>query len=323
VASLLLLCAGARGSASLLLRLPDVALVLEDDGQRLGHEVLVEAVDVQQEERAGPVERLADARVLLQVELPDALDQRDDVPCQLLAHARDLELHDRELVGLVREVDVEVKAAALEGVGHLPGVVAREDDHRHVLAAQRAELGDAHLEVGQDLEQERLELGVGLVDLVDQQDDRLGRRDRAQQGARQQEAVAEEDVVLGGDLVDCFGERPGAADDLAELVLEDLRVEELLRVLPLVERLRLVEPLVALEPDELVAEGGRQDLRELGLPDAGRALHQNGLLQGVREVDDRADRPAGDVLERLEAGDDVVDGSEHGRVVRGTLTYAP
>jgi hypothetical protein len=42
----------------------------------------------------------------------------------------------------------------------------------------RAQLGDRDLEVGEDLEQHRLELLVGLVDLVDQQHDRLLGGDR-------------------------------------------------------------------------------------------------------------------------------------------------
>ena len=41
--------------------------------------------------------------------------------------------------------------------------------------ADRPELGDRYREVRQELEQERLELVVGAVDLVDQQHDRLGR----------------------------------------------------------------------------------------------------------------------------------------------------
>src|SRR5207244_8225774 len=42
----------------LLLRLADVTLVLEDGGERLGDELLVERLHVEQRERARPVERL-------------------------------------------------------------------------------------------------------------------------------------------------------------------------------------------------------------------------------------------------------------------------
>src|SRR5262245_22277563 len=57
----------------LLLRLPDVALVLEDGGERLRDQLLVERGDVQDGERLRPVERLADARRFLEVQLPDAV----------------------------------------------------------------------------------------------------------------------------------------------------------------------------------------------------------------------------------------------------------
>src|SRR6185369_14944001 len=82
----------------LLLRLADVGLVLEDDRQRVVDELVVERVHVQEKQRPCPVERLADAGMLLQVELPDALDERHDVAGELLTHAGDLELHDRQLV---------------------------------------------------------------------------------------------------------------------------------------------------------------------------------------------------------------------------------
>ena len=51
----------------------------------------------------------------------------------------------------------------------LAGPVRGEDDRGGRLGADRADLGDRHLEVGQQLEQEGLELLVGAVDLVDEQ----------------------------------------------------------------------------------------------------------------------------------------------------------
>ena len=85
-------------------------------------------------------------------------------------------------------------------------------------------------------------------------------------------------------------QRRGAGDHLADLVLEDLGVEELLGVLPLVERLGLVEPLVALEADQLVVERAGEHLGELGLADAGRPFDQDRLLEAARQVDDGRDR---------------------------------
>ena len=73
--------------------------------------------------------------------------------------------------------------------------------------AQRAELGHRDLEVGEHLEQEGLELGVGAVDLVDEQHAALGRADGAQQRTRQEEALGEERVLLRRQLVDRLGQR--------------------------------------------------------------------------------------------------------------------
>src|SRR5439155_24291758 len=58
----------------LLLRLADVAFVLEDDREGLGDERLVERLHVEKGQGLRPVERLADARGLLEVELADAMD---------------------------------------------------------------------------------------------------------------------------------------------------------------------------------------------------------------------------------------------------------
>jgi hypothetical protein len=60
----------------------------------------------------------------------------------------------------------------------------------------RAQFGDRHLEVGQQLQQEGLELLIGAVDLVDQQHRRLdGPADRRQQRPLQQ-IIAEKTCVL-------------------------------------------------------------------------------------------------------------------------------
>ena len=114
------------------------------------------------------------------------------------------------------------------------------------------------------------------------------------------------------DALDRVPERACLADHLADLVAQDLGVEELLGVLPLVERLGLVQALVALQADQLAPERGGQHLGELGLADAGGPFHQDRLLELAGEVDDSADRPVGDVVLRREAGDDVVDAVEHG-----------
>jgi hypothetical protein len=181
--------------------------------------------------------------VFLRSSLRIACTAGHDLVGQTLGDARHLEENDGPLLLAIREVDVEVQAATLQGVGHLTGVVAGEHDQRDVLGLQGAELRHAHLEVREHFQQEGLELGVGFVDLVDQEHRRARRRDRLQERPRDDEALREEDVVWAGDALDGLFQARRSGDDLADLVLEDLGVEQLLGVLPLVERLRLVEAL--------------------------------------------------------------------------------
>ena len=94
------------------------------------------------------------------------------------------------------------------------------------------------LEVRQDLEQHRLELLVGLVDLVDQQHHRLGGRSPSAAGG-----------PSGSPPKRCPpGRRPNRVGRLG------LDPQQLLAVVPLVQRLGLVESLVALQAHELAPE---------------------------------------------------------------------
>ena len=78
-----------------------------------------------------------------------------------------------------------VQAAALDRVVQVARAVGGEHDDRRVRGADGAELGDRHAGLGQQLEQEGLEVVVGAVDLVDQQHGRprAGVLERAQQRA--------------------------------------------------------------------------------------------------------------------------------------------
>ena len=93
------------------------------------------------------------------------------------------------------------ESAPLESVVQLTGAVRREDHGGAPAGADRAELGDRDLEVGEHLEQEGLELLVGAVDLVDQQHDRLVGVDRLEQRAADEEFGAEELVLGDGSLL--------------------------------------------------------------------------------------------------------------------------
>ena len=191
-----------------------------------------------------------------------------------------------------RMPDPVEERASLERVVQLARAVRGEDHGRLAPRANRAELGDRDLEVREHLEQERLELLVGAVDLVDQEDDRLVRVDRLEQRPSDQELGAEELLLRDGAL------------------LRRADVEELARVVPLVDGVRDVEPLVALEPDQPRGERRRERLRGLGLPDAGLTLEQHGLLERERE-EERGREPAiGEVVGPAERGLELVDRAE-------------
>ena len=108
----------------------------------------------------------------------------------------------------------------------------------------RAELGDRHRRLGQQLEQERLELVVGAVDLVDRAAPPAAARmldARAAAAARSRYSWREHVVVVSRSR-----RRLGQPDR-----------QQLARVVPLVQRLAGVDALVALEPDERRVERGR------------------------------------------------------------------
>ena len=150
----------------------------------------------------------------------------------------------------------------------------------------RPQLGDRDLEVGQQLEQEGLELVVGAVDLVDQQHHRLAGLQRLEQRPAQQEALG---VQVGRSAV------LGGADG-----------EQLALVVPLVEGLVDVDALVALQADQARAGWRRQSARHLGLAHPGLALEQQRLLEGRGEVHGGGERPVGQVALAGERPLDVV-----------------
>ena len=75
----------------------------------------------------------------------------------------------------VGEVDVQEEAATAQRLGQLAGGVGGQHDEGAVRGRDRAELGHRDLEVAEHLEQQALDLDVGLVGLVDQQHGRARR----------------------------------------------------------------------------------------------------------------------------------------------------
>jgi hypothetical protein len=165
------------------------------------------------------------------------------------------------------------EATALERVVQLAGAVRGQDHARPPGRGDRADLGDRDLEIREHLEQERLELFVGAVDLVDQQHHRLLALDRLQERPPDQELRTEELLFLHSAF------------------LRRADVQELARVVPLVNRVGDVEPLVALEADQPRGQCARERLRRLGLADSRLALEQQRLLEPQREIE-RGREPA-------------------------------
>ena len=164
----------------------------------------------------------------------------------------------------------------------------------------RADLRDRHAGLREQLEQERLEVVVGAVDLVDQQHrrPRAGVLECAQERAANQIVRTEQFL-----LAERRAARVGEAD-----------AQQLARVVPLVQRLRRVDPLVALQANQRRIQDDRQRLGGLGLADTRLALEQQGLRQAhaqkhrcrealVDEVVDVSQTPG----ERLDVGHELAD----------------
>ncbi len=208
-----------------------------------------------------------------------------DLLRQSLADAGHLGAHDPKLALGIGVANPVIETAALERVVDLARAVRRDHHDRRLLGAHRAELGDGDLEIGQHLEQERLEGFVGAVELVDQQDRRPGRirLKRLQERPLDQEALGEHVVLEPLPVMGAL--RLGHADG-----------DHLRGVVPFVDRGCDIEALVALQPDQPPPERAGQDLGDLGLADPGlafqeqRAAHLEGQKKHGRK------RPVGEIV---------------------------
>jgi len=144
------------------------------------------------------------------------------------------------------------------------------------------------LEVGKNLEQERLELFVRAIDLVDEQDRRFSLvvLDRLEQRTFDEKCRAE-DLALDACAVVGFRSAFGEAD-----------VEYLLGIVPFVERMADIEALIALQSDEPTSESRREHLCHFGLADAGFAFEEQWSLQPQGQEDRRRETLVGEVVVR-------------------------
>ena len=178
----------------------------------------------------------------------------------------------------------------------VPGPVRGEHGDRGQRGLLGAELGDGDRRLGQQLEQERLELVVGPVHLVDEQHGRAGTRvqQRGEQRPRQQVIAGEQVLVL-----DVLTGRLGQPDG-----------QQLTRVVPLVQRLGGGDALVALQPDQRGVDRRGQGLGRLGLAHPGLALEQDRLPHPDGQEQRGAELVAGQVADHLQRGVQVADLTE-------------
>src|SRR5712692_4440218 len=271
-----------------------VLLVLERRAEGRVHERGVDPSRAEGGQGSRPVERLRHSRHLVQLHGAKALDQRGHLSSETFGRLRCAGPHDLDLLLEVGVVDPVVEASALERVVHLAGSVRRDDHERRLLGLDRPDLGDRDLEVGEQLEEKRLELLVGAIDLIDQKHRR--RRvvvvDGVQERAAQQELRAE-DLPLGGPPVLAFAQQTD--------------VEQLPRIVPLVHGVREVDALVALQADEARAQDLRHHLGRLGLADARLALDEERLFELEGQEDGRGQTAVADVAALAQAPLDLVD----------------
>ena len=287
-----------------------VGAVLDDDAHRPLEHRAVEVVGAEQQQGARPVDRLGDRGRLLEVELADHVDDLHQAPREPLVDLGRVQANDLHLALDLRVVEPQVEAAPLQRLGQLARVVRGQHDDRMGARLDHAQLRDRDLEVRQDLEQHRLELLVGLVDLVDQQHDRLGGGDRLQQRPGEQELLGE-DVAhrrAGRSASSRVRVVPGRRQAPLGRGL-GLDAQQLLAVVPLVQRLGLVEALVALQADQLALGGPGERLRQLGLSHSRGSLDEDGLSEPLREVGDQRRGLVGEVSDPPQRLLDVGDGA--------------
>ena len=261
-----------------------VLVVLDHHRDGVGEHLRGQFVDAENGQSAGPVQGFGDAGRLAQFQLPQTADDVDELRGQRVGQSGLLRAHDLEFPFGGRVVQEQVQTAPLQRGRQVPGVVRGQDHVRRVLGRERADLGNRDLVLAEQFQQHRLQGLVGPVDLVDQQHDRILGSHRLQQRARGQEPVGEEHALLGADPLHRLAQIGGVGDDLADLLPQDLGVEQLLAVVPLVECLGLVLTFVALQPQQPPAGGGGENLGQLGLPDPGRPLDQQRFVQpGLQE----------------------------------------
>src|SRR5487761_346877 len=263
----------------------------------------VDSRRAQRRQRPRPVQRLSDSGHLVEVHASQPLNQRRHLTREALGGLRRACPNNLDLFLEVRIVDPVIKAPALQGIVHLAGPVGGDDHERRLLRLDGSDLRDRHLEVRQQFQQEGLELLVGAVDLVDEQDRRRGVVvvDGVQQRPPQEELRAEDLALCGTPIV---------------LLAQQADVQKLARIIPFVDGVGEVDALVALQADQAGAQHIGHDLGRLRLADAGLALDEQRLFELEGQEDGGREPAVADVAPLAQARLDLVDRKRsrvHGR----------
>ncbi len=97
------------------------------------------------------------------------MDEADHLLAQRLRYAGHAAFDDALFQPLLGEADVKMQATPLQRVAEVTLAVRGQDHRRRRDGRDGAELGNRDLEIAEDFQQQRFELGVRFVDLVDQQ----------------------------------------------------------------------------------------------------------------------------------------------------------
>src|SRR5439155_23099024 len=203
----------------------DVLTGLENHPERLLHGLRVQVLASERDERCSPIERLRNAWHFVQFCRAKLLDDGRDLFGEPGVGARHLALEDTKLFLEARIVNPLIEASSFERVVDLARPVRRQDHNRRLDGPDGAELGNRHLKLGEELEQEALEFLVCTIDFVDQEH----RRPPADTLEGPQQRTLDEEVLAEN--------LPPSLTPVDHVCcLEHPQLDNLSRVVPLVDR---------------------------------------------------------------------------------------
>src|SRR5262249_11855508 len=135
-------------------RVREVGFTFQEAPQRGAHDVGVETVATEAQERPGPVDGLRHARSLGKLACAQPLNEPGDRAREMLVEVRNLAPEDANLLVLVRVLDEKIQAAPAQRVADLARPVRGQHHVRNMPGLDRPQLGDRHLEVRKHFEQE-------------------------------------------------------------------------------------------------------------------------------------------------------------------------